>query len=626
MKQTWQPPREYRSRPVTILGAGVLGRRLGCIWASAGYSVRLRDPSEQQRADAIAYIQENVQSYSTKTGCAPGSFEAFEDMKEAAADAWLIIEAVPEKIELKIATFAELETTAPEDCILASNSSSYKTSEMISKVTENTKKRVLNMHYYMPPQCMIVELMTDGHTSPEIFPFMVERSQEAATVPFVARKESTGFIFNRLWAAVKREILTIISEGVSVPEEIDDMWREMFIKGETLPCRMMDSKFLSPNPAMNDLADLTIEDIGLDTVAFIESHYVKERGLSAEKTVDFLKTHYLDQGKLGNKCSLGGLYSLDDKPIAKDLSREPEILVLDVGLSASTPNTSAGQILKVTSDGKSYETILKNQALPDGLAVDRASGRMVWTCMGVPGKPDGAVYSAKLDGSDIMTLVAPGVVNTPKQLALDHQAQKVYFSDREGCRVYRCSLNGSDLEILVDNNSKDQGSQDNVSNWCVGVAVSPALGKFYWTQKGPPKGGKGRIFCADIAMPKSQSADLHNKSRCILSDLPEPIDLEVDEETRTLYWTDRGEIPWGNSLNKTSLDEAGLPLSAGSSGTHEILTRGFNEAIGLKLDMPNSHIYLTDLGGSIYRCDLDGSNKRKLFSGDYRAFTGIALL
>lgn len=269
MKPTWQPPKDYVNRPVTILGAGVLGRRVGtylttcyprlrgalsltiiyssgCIWASAGYSVRLRDPSEQQRADGIEYIQENVQSYSAKTGKIPGSFEAVESLEEAVRDAWLIIEAVPEKIELKVATFAELEAVAPADCILASNSSSYKSSDMISKVTNLTKMRILNMHYYMPPQCMIVELMTDGYTSPEIFPFMVERSKEAATVPFVARKESTGFIFNRLWAAVKREILTVIAEGVSVPEEIDAMWLEMFIKGATLPCRMMDSKSCFP--------------------------------------------------------------------------------------------------------------------------------------------------------------------------------------------------------------------------------------------------------------------------------------------------------------------------------------------------------------------------------------------
>ena len=165
-------------------------------------------------------------------------------MKEAVANAWLVIEAVPEKLDLKIATFAELEALAPEDCILASNSSSYKSSEMIEKVSDATKARILNMHYYMPPGCMIVELMTNGFTDEGVFPFMVERSKEAATLPYVARKQSTGFIFNRLWAAVKREVLTILAEGVSVPEEIDSMWTEMFIKPRSMPCKTMDRELL----------------------------------------------------------------------------------------------------------------------------------------------------------------------------------------------------------------------------------------------------------------------------------------------------------------------------------------------------------------------------------------------
>jgi 3-hydroxyacyl-CoA dehydrogenase len=166
-------------------------------------------------------------------------------MQDAVTNAWLVIEAVPEKIQLKIDTFAELDALTPADCILASNSSSYKSSEMLEKVSAARKTQILNMHYYMPPQCMIVELMTNGLTRQEIFPFMVERSQEAATSPYVARKESTGFIFNRLWAAVKREALTILAEGVSVPEEIDSMWTEMFINGGSTPCRTMDSKCFS---------------------------------------------------------------------------------------------------------------------------------------------------------------------------------------------------------------------------------------------------------------------------------------------------------------------------------------------------------------------------------------------
>lgn len=192
----------------------------------------------------MTYIKENVTMYAEKTGQIPGHAEEVESLEDAVANAWLVIEAVPEKIQLKIDTFAELAAVAPSDCILASNSSSYKTSEMLCKVPADVRARVLNTHCYMPPTCMIVELMTDGHTGEGIFPFLVERSKEAALIPYVARKESTGFIFNRLWAAVKREVLAILAEGVSVPEEIDSMWKNMFIEGGSMPCAMMDSKFI----------------------------------------------------------------------------------------------------------------------------------------------------------------------------------------------------------------------------------------------------------------------------------------------------------------------------------------------------------------------------------------------
>lgn len=215
---------------------------IACVWASAGYDVRIRDPSLEQRVAGIAYVQENAAIYAEKTDQRPGQVEGFEYLKDAVTNAWLVIEAVPEKIRIKIDTFAELATVTPADCILASNSSSYKSSEMLEKVPVEGKSRILNTHYYMPPDHMIVELMTDGHTAEGVFPFLVERSKEAALIPYIARKESTGFIFNRLWAAVKREVLTILAEGVSVPEEIDSMWKHMFIEGGASPCALMDSK------------------------------------------------------------------------------------------------------------------------------------------------------------------------------------------------------------------------------------------------------------------------------------------------------------------------------------------------------------------------------------------------
>lgn len=200
------------------------------------------DPNVNQCAQAKEYIEQNINAYAQKTKKDHGSFSTVDNLAQAAKDAWLVIECVPEKLVAKIQIFGELVTLVSQDAILATNSSSYKSSEMLEKVPDEGKKRILNMHYYMPPNTMIVELMTDGYTDPAIIEYLVHRSREVGTLPYVARKESTGFIFNRLWAAVKRETLTILAEGVSTPEEIDSMWSEMFVKAGSLPCKTMDGK------------------------------------------------------------------------------------------------------------------------------------------------------------------------------------------------------------------------------------------------------------------------------------------------------------------------------------------------------------------------------------------------
>src|SRR5690348_805352 len=106
--------------------------------------------------------------------------------------------------------------------------------------------------------------------------------------PAIARKESTGFIFNWLWAAIKRESLLIMAEGVSESKEIDKLFMPMFKDNPNGPCGMMDA-------------------IGLDTVAFIEDNYVQERHLDPTAR-DWLQKNYVDQGKLGAKSGKGGLY------------------------------------------------------------------------------------------------------------------------------------------------------------------------------------------------------------------------------------------------------------------------------------------------------------------------------
>lgn len=137
-------------------------------------------------------------------------------------------------------------------------------------------------------------------------------------------------------------------------------------------------------------------DVGLDTVAFIESNYIKERGLSSEKTVDFLKMDYLDHGKLGAKSEHGGFYP--PECAGTKISQQPTLLVLDIGLSAATPSLTSASILECSADGKIQRTLFANQPLPDGIAVDAVSHRLFWTNMGILGKLDGAVYSANLMG------------------------------------------------------------------------------------------------------------------------------------------------------------------------------------------------------------------------------------
>ncbi|KAH0387760.1 3-hydroxyacyl-CoA dehydrogenase-like protein, partial [Aureobasidium melanogenum] len=604
-----------KGRPVAVLGGGVLGRRIACVWAAAGYTVHIRDPSEEQRNAAIHYVEQNIASYAkTISNSKPGKAVAFEDLEPAVKNAWTVIEAVPEKLEIKIDTFADLAKLTKKDCLLVSNSSSYKSGEMLDKVDDATKKRILNTHYMMPPDNRIVELMTDGFTDEDIFPFYVERLKECGMSPIVARRQSTGFVFNRIWAAIKREVLTVLSEGVSTPEEVDRVWLEMFAGGKAGPCAMMDG-------------------VGLDTVVFIEQHYVKERGLPTKDTVDFLQSNYVDKGALGAKSGKGGLYpaghttkATGEESSHHDNLHAPTLYYLDLGLNSKDGIMQSGKIVAQSASGKDPRTLVSNLTMPDGLDISVKDNRIYWTNMGVPTENDGSVQSCKLDGSDVKEIVKKGDVHTPKQLIIDQKNNKLYFCDREGLRVMRCNLDGSDHETLVQNGDwKIKEETQDCLRWCVGISVDNKNGYFYWTQKGTSKGGKGKIFRAKLQMPSGETAANRSDIETVFSGLPEPIDLEIDEESGKMFWTDRGDPPMGNTINSVDLSALTHVQDASDNPKYNILAHNLHEAIGLKLDKKNQHIYATDLGGFVYRFDLDGQNKKRIVDVEDRAFSGITL-
>ncbi|RYN43740.1 hypothetical protein AA0112_g257 [Alternaria arborescens] len=613
----WTAP-DTSSRPIAVLGGGVLGRRIAASWVAAGYEVVLCDLSDEQRNAATHYLEHHMNEFSKLTGNSRkrSEFATVKDIKEAVKDAWLVVEALPEKLPLKIDIMGQLQQQAPKDCILASNSSSYKSRFMLDKVDAGNRHRVCNMHYYMPPGNNVVELMTCGETHGDILPFLQSKLNDAGMQPAIARKESTGFIFNRLWAAIKRESLLIMAEGVSEPEEIDRLFLTMFKNNPVGPCGMMDA-------------------VGLDTVAFIENNYVQERG--GDPTArDWVQKNFVEKGKLGAKSGKGGLYpagettrSSKDESGHHDNLAAPRLYFLDIGIGGNVTDlqkvVTSGKIMTASADGSNVREIVGGQAMPDGIDVSISAGRIFWTNMGAsPSKNNGSVMSANLDGSDVRPVIPEGQIHTPKQLKIDHDNKKLYICDREGLRVHRCDFDGSNHEIIVQTGDANSAAGEDQTKWCVGITIDPQAGKFYWSQKGPSKGGKGRIFRANMQMPNGETASSRSDIELLLDSLPEPIDLEFEPESQTLYWTDRGEYPLGNTLNKAYV---GSEASA-EAGTEErgvtTLARHFHEPIGLKIDAVNRHVYLTDLGGTVYRFDMDGGNKKKVYETD-SAYSGIAL-
>jgi hypothetical protein len=282
-------------------------------------------------------------------------------------------------------------------------------------------------------------------------------------------------------------------------------------------------------------------------------------------------------------------------------------------------DVAGGRVMSVKPDGSDLQTVVtEGRKLPDGLAIDLGSGHLYWTNMGNLKANDGSIVRSDLDGRNLTTIVPAGGTFTPKQIQLDRKNRKLYWCDREGMRVMRASFDGADIETLVDTSQGDPRPGSDARKWCVGIVVDAEAGMIYWTQKGGDNAGEGRIFRANIDIPKGQSAANRLDIALLYDDLPEPIDLELDPLSRILYWTDRGDPPRGNTVNRAPAD----PMP-GTNNAIQILMSHLMEGIGLALDLPGGRMFVTDFGGSVYSANLDGSDPRTLLFGQGN-LTGIA--
>jgi hypothetical protein len=274
---------------------------------------------------------------------------------------------------------------------------------------------------------------------------------------------------------------------------------------------------------------------------------------------------------------------------------------------------NAGRIHTMNPDGSNKKTIVTKCHLPDGIVVDAEARHIYWTNMGVPNLDDGSIERADLDGRNRKVIVPQGVTHTPKQIHLDKESGKLYWSDREGMRVMRANLDGSHVETLVETGRGERDRLD-ATLWCVGITIDPKFRKIYWTQKGPDNAGLGRLYRADIDIIKGESPANRSDIELLFDQLPEPIDLELDLASRVLYWTDRGDPPRGNTVNRAPIDKRAMP---------EILITHLMEGIGIALDVPGNRMFVTDFAGSVYSADLDGKNERNFLYAQGN-LTGIA--
>lgn len=215
---------------IAVLGAGTMGNGIAHVFAQHGYQVNLIDISEEALTRAKATIGKNLDRQIKKNILSEADKEntlnnliPYTDLQEGVADRALIIEAATENPTLKFSLFQQLDTHAPKEAILASNTSSISITQMAAKTGRSEK--VIGMHFMNPvPVMKLVEVITGYDTAETVTAQVLALSQDLGKVP-VAAKDYPGFVANRILMPMINEAIYTLFEGVAEVEAIDTVMK-----------------------------------------------------------------------------------------------------------------------------------------------------------------------------------------------------------------------------------------------------------------------------------------------------------------------------------------------------------------------------------------------------------------
>jgi enoyl-CoA hydratase/3-hydroxyacyl-CoA dehydrogenase len=212
---------------ITVLGAGTMGHGIAEVAALAGYTVKMRDIKEEFVQDGYDQIEwsleklaENERISEEEADAAIGNVTALVDMEAAMEDSDVVIEAVPENMDIKADVYEEVVEHAPDHTVFTSNTSSLSITDL-SELTDRPE-RFCGMHFFNPPVRMeLVEVIRGDHTDDEVLGLIEELATDLDKTPVRVRKDEPGFIVNSILVPLMNEACWIVEEGVASIEEVD---------------------------------------------------------------------------------------------------------------------------------------------------------------------------------------------------------------------------------------------------------------------------------------------------------------------------------------------------------------------------------------------------------------------